>query len=166
MGVRTNQRNYIYLDIDGVLNGDAHLVRSRHHGDLEFIPNAIQNLRFLIKETNSLIFISSTWRGTSDMDLQKLVNTFNWYDLGQYIIGQTPIIRELNREDEIIYHMKRNNIPIERMIIIDDDDYDIKLKMNHRLVAIDKMKGFTFEDYQKGKKLLGSRKSIYKKDKE
>jgi hypothetical protein len=110
---------FIFLDIDGVMNHHNHMVRSRHHFSYEFCPVAVQNLREIIKRTGAYIILSSTWRkGMHVIDIRIL---FNHYDLGQYVIGATPVFHDQIRGNEIKDLLNRLDEPPESIVILDDD---------------------------------------------
>ena len=88
--------NYLFLDIDGVLNTgqysnylvDNGLCETDADGYL-FDPEAVKNLRYIIEKTDAKIIITSTWR--LDGDMQAL-----WYNrkLAGEVVGVTPTIQK------------------------------------------------------------------------
>jgi hypothetical protein len=108
----------IFLDIDGVFNHYGFIERSRVHHNMAFCPIAVQNVREVIKRTGAKIVVSSTWRrGSSVAELREL---FNYYDLGAYVIGKTPVIEDVIRGIEIQKYLDDHK-PVESFVIIDDD---------------------------------------------
>jgi histidinol phosphatase-like enzyme len=75
--------NVIFLDFDGVLNHQLWYKRRMDEVDTEsivskypfyeFDPESIKRLNRIVKETNSKIVVSSSWRiGQTPLSLQKL----------------------------------------------------------------------------------------------
>ena len=65
---------YLFLDIDGVLNTGRHSNYLVDNGLSEtdadgylFDPKAVENLEYIIEETDAKIIITSTWRLDGDM---------------------------------------------------------------------------------------------------
>lgn len=66
--------NYLFLDIDGVLNTGRYSNYLVENGLCEtdadgylFDPEAVQNLEYIIEATDAKIVITSTWRLDGDM---------------------------------------------------------------------------------------------------
>ena len=73
--------NIVFLDIDGVLNSKRKLIevynqtRKPHSGSsYPFDERCLENLKYLIEETNSKIVITSTWRKYED-NMNLFINT-------------------------------------------------------------------------------------------
>ena len=63
----------IFLDIDGVLNSEESVVKNSHLGNYRDLPSdpMINNLNYILDNTNAKIVVSSTWRrlfGKTGMD--------------------------------------------------------------------------------------------------
>jgi hypothetical protein len=107
--------NIIFLDI-GVLNSTLYhesiehvIPQTREESDLQDLdPKAIGFLNDLIKNTDSKVVITSTWRRThSDVKLQELFVKKGF--LGE-IIDHTPILGEFTvRGNEILTWIKMRN---------------------------------------------------------
>lgn len=145
----------IFLDIDGVLNNQIHLVPSNKHEDLEFDPSAIMNLKLVLTETKAKIVISSTWRlGRSIDELNEL---FKHYEINDVIIGKTPVLErttygERGLEIQSWIDNNRDKYKIGSFIIIDDDN-----DMNHlidRLIYVDRYYGLREVDARKAIEML------------
>lgn len=61
--------NYIFLDVDGVLNNKKHYKKQHEKYGGEFVcenmpfnPRSLKNLNKIVKKTNSKVVISSSWR--------------------------------------------------------------------------------------------------------
>lgn len=101
--------NYIFLDIDGVLNcQDAYKSGHCEYGDLEvngkkdryetFCPKSKALLNKLIQQTNAKIVISSTWR-MSGMDFIQAV--WKAEQMEGEVVGLTPKFDTYCRKDYI-----------------------------------------------------------------
>lgn len=126
----------IFLDIDGVMNHIDHKEKSRFHHGYSFCPNAVQNLKRIIKETDAYIVISSSWRGYHSKNTlaRKL---FTAYGLRHRVIGRTPRIKrkafeKVYRWAEIKLFLDRYKKPVESFVVLDDDN-DM-LELTNRLV--------------------------------
>ena len=150
---------YLFLDIDGVLNTGRHSNYLVDNGLSEtdadgylFDPKAVENLEYIIEETDAKIIITSTWR--LDGDMQALWRN---RDLAGEVIGVTPkfdrrvfrstkfisiefAIRGMEVEEWI-----NNNatIPYKYAILDDEDDY--LPSQSDYLVLTDPMTGITKE---------------------
>lgn len=109
----------IFLDIDGVLN----LCYPAHdqYGQI-FHPHFVDNLKYIIEETNAKIVISSTWRFSS---LQNMLDMWKDRNLPGEVIGITPNFTmkyntTLCRGKEIDAYLSQNK-DIEKYVILDDD---------------------------------------------
>lgn len=90
----SNNKRYLFLDLDGVLNTGKHSNFIEEHGLIEFDengsvfdPDAIENLRYIIEATHADIVLTSTWRYDGFQKMHKL-----WKDrrLPGDLIGITP----------------------------------------------------------------------------
>ena len=90
--------NIIFLDVDGVLNSINKLVevynktKKSHSGyAYPFDETCLINLQRLVKETNSKLVVTSTWRRDEE-GRQILLNVLRDYELDKEVIGYTPIL--------------------------------------------------------------------------
>jgi len=149
--------NYLFLDIDGVLNTGRYsdyliengLCETDAYGYL-FDPEAVQNLERIIEATDAKVVITSTWR--LDGDMQALWRN---RDLAGEVIGVTPTIQKEKAIGKInIYYGHRgmeveawledNAIAPYKYAILDDEDDYLETQSNH-LVLTDPMTGITKE---------------------
>jgi len=86
--------NYLFLDIDGVLNTGRYSAHFAENGLYEtdadgylFAPEAVQYLEYIMEATEAKIIITSTWR--LDGDMQALWRN---RDMAGEVIGTTPSI--------------------------------------------------------------------------
>lgn len=147
----------IFLDIDGVMNHIHHKEKSRFHQGYSFCPNAVKNLKRIIKETDAYIVVSSSWRGNHSTKVlaRKL---FTCYGLSHRIVGRTPKLKKdhierVYRGEEIRLFLARFNKPVESFIILDDDN-DM-LELTDRLVRTSPFNyGLTLEKTNEAIELL------------
>jgi hypothetical protein len=125
----------IFLDIDGVLNSSEFfresyaIYQDKNYDDLMYQLDelAIIALKKLFDEL-SIIFnvkfvLSSTWRKyhrTYDRINTVLYN----YKIIDYVLPKTGDSKSGHRGKEIIEYCKNNNIPLDKLIVIDDDFVD------------------------------------------
>ena len=126
----------IFLDIDGVLNV---IPQGRDKYGMIFHPEFIENLRYIIEQTDAKLVISSSWRIDG-------IDTFNsMWEYRNYpgeIIGITPFSYfnedlesdpdiEICRGHEIKYWLDNTNNNIESYVILDDDDDMLNSQLNN-----------------------------------
>ena len=149
--------NYLFLDIDGVLNTgqysnylvDNGLCETDADGYL-FDPEAVKNLRYIIEKTDAKIIITSTWR--LDGDMQAL-----WYNrkLAGKVVGVTPTIQKEkgigqikiwygHKGMEVEEWLSANAIAPYKYTILDDEDDYLENQSDH-LILTDPMTGITKE---------------------
>jgi hypothetical protein len=124
--------NIIFLDIDGVLNTEKHIVhqvdnmgRNGYEAQFNFDPVAMSNLREIAIKSNAKIVISSTWRTSkdykNDMYWNAILDNFARFHIPVEIIGVTPILHS-ERGDEIRAWLDINkNLGVDNFVILDDD---------------------------------------------
>jgi hypothetical protein len=161
----------IFLDVDGVLNSVKTVWDNE---SLE--TDLIHNLSDIVKETGAKIILTSSWR-MSPSALSHLMDALMWFDLsisgctqeGVYMRdfehtrfeGITPTRRYLDsdvftydRGAEIAMWLLQHDFDVEKFVILDDDDIDIKNWFPNELVKTDFMKGLTEDDAAKAINLL------------
>lgn len=140
----------IFLDVDGVLNGETKLIYflqsiSKYTNDrirkwlLEWDIFGTQwlyvfYLWIIVRCTNAKIVMSSSWRGGLDHSYEwliknqpdsrwkKLWDKFKFFHLD--IIDRTPHLNGSHRGKEISSWI--NNHSVDKFIILDDESFDIK----------------------------------------
>ena len=123
--------NIIFLDIDGVLNNkDTFIVQEEHFlktGEslVEIEPIMISRLAKIVKETDSQIVLSSSWRYGWDPEYEKcsshckkLISSLDEY--GLRIFDKTPVIKNGLRQDEIRCWLARH-ADVDNFVILDDE---------------------------------------------
>ena len=148
--------NYLFFDIDGVLNTGRysnHLVDNglcETDADGYLFPEAVKNLQYIIEETDAKIIITSTWR--LDGDMQALWRN---RDLAGEVIGVTPTIQKEKAIGKIKIWYGHRGIEVEEWLsanatapykyaILDDEDDYLPSQSDH-LVLADPMTGITKE---------------------
>ena len=122
--------NYIFLDVDGVLNNINHYKKQhKKYGgrffcqNMPFNPRSLKNLRRIAKKTNSSIILTSSWRNSHDA---MVVLEARLAEYGLKILSKTEYL-EGKRGIEIVKWIEKEKIDAieDRFIIIDDEMYDI-----------------------------------------
>lgn len=150
--------NYIFLDVDGVLNDERHIEEcyeknggypmSMNH--VPFDPSALTNLMNLVQYIRKRgdvpkIILSSTWR-LHEIDMEIVSARIAEY--GLRLEGRTPYIHS-NRGEEIESFLSSENITEDySFVILDDDSFDIKTKYPDRLVLVNRIVGLLESDVQ------------------
>lgn len=144
--------NYLFLDIDGVLNSNSHILNwynerggyslenkklfakeFKNSTKLVFI-DLIEILNEFLIETNINVVLSSTWRLLEQYNtLEKIKNEFTKMKIyTNNFIGLTPDRRRFSnfrdgsrgpRAIEILEWLEKNNISKNSKILIFDDDF-------------------------------------------
>ena len=126
------QTRVIFLDVDGVLN--SRMSREAAESDVP-PPEIMENLKFLVDNTQCKVILSSTWR-LVDHKRHQLENLFLQYGLS--VNGATPDLEKVakgDRVDEILLWLEMRAAKSEHVhawIAIDDMDL---LRMNPRLTS-------------------------------
>ena len=158
--------NYLFLDIDGILNTGRYsnylAVNGLYETDADgylFDPEAVQNLEYIIEATDAKIIITSTWR--LDGDMQALWRNRN---IAGEVIGITPtLLREKaigkiniyygHRGMEVEAWLEDNAIAPYKYAILDDEDDYLPHQAEH-LILTDPMTGITEDVAEKVISLL------------
>lgn len=128
----------IFLDIDGVLNNDAHWknIVKNNKPYTQVSQKLLDKLLLIIEETGAKLVISSSWRGfqlretIEDFETCKSKNELK--QITKYIVGITPHSHERirgneikwfieNQDDCLYYKLVNEKLDIEDYVIIDDD---------------------------------------------
>lgn len=153
------KHNIIFLDIDGVLNSIQSITKNyeiwkkdkRKRKNTDFpTKEYIDRLLKLIKETNSLIVLSSCWRLSKNIkqEFKKMGIPLNLY------IGNTPYLCGSIRGTEIKRWIKNNwNNELYENFVILDDDSDMG-DLSDYLVKTENKYGLQDFHIEKAKKIL------------
>jgi hypothetical protein len=109
------ERRIIFLDIDGVLN----CKQTPNPRKLPYVvdPILLARLKDLVQRTGAEVVLSSTWR----YDPAGLFSAKYW---GIPFCDVTPDMPDRPRSQEILGSL-RNNAPVSRFIVIDDEDDEL-----------------------------------------
>jgi hypothetical protein len=130
--------NYIFTDIDGVLN-----TISKSNSGRSFCPLSAQLYDDLCQEFNLKPVITSTWR--TKLSIKDLQRVFLYEGIITDIYDFTPIIPSEGRGGEIENWLKDN--PCDNYIILDDNTRDIESYGLKNIVKCRGWLGFTKEEY-------------------
>jgi len=138
--------NYIFLDIDGVLNSQDYVL-SHIDEDIRIDKSKVALLAKLVKKYNARIILSSSWRirfedngeiSGSNSDAAILLKTlFNQYNITIYSKTKNGIgnngkniwyFDQGQRADEIKDYINTNLTKNDNYIVFDDDDFGGTLK--------------------------------------
>lgn len=159
-GSSEHRKLTVFVDIDGVLNTEAHVQRqireTSSSSKRNWCPVAMAHLKLVVEYYNGQIVVSSTWR--HDHSLRQLKALFEENGLpGDYVAGVTPSLKYENsgnvtRSDEIRRWIRDNLNPTEipRYVILDDMDERLS-QFGERFIHCDPMVGFA--DKEKVKKV-------------
>ena len=164
--------NYIFLDVDGVLNNQKHYSKQHRRykaryfcEDMPFNPRSLRNLYKIVKKFDAKIILTSSWRH-SDNALTVLKSRLAEYGLKIY--GMTTDDPHHSRGMEILNYVhehieieefyadnEKHYLPADsNFIIIDDEVNDIKYHFgDYYIIKTDQRKGLTY---------LKTREAIYK----
>jgi hypothetical protein len=146
----------IFLDIDGVLNGNQYLDISGSglldFGSHRLNPDNIARLNTLVSKTGADIVISSSWR--IRCSLFDILAWFKERGFTSHIFSATPRIYTPNRVrgDEIKAWLQTRDEKVESFVILDDAD-DMAELVPH-LVQTDNEVGLTDANVEAATKIL------------
>lgn len=111
--------NYIFLDIDGVLN-----TKASWRIPYSMNPQLIKRLGEIIKETGAKIILTSSWKTGFEKDMENCTPQIKalrlkMQDFGYDIYDKCPELKNRTRDKEIERYLYFN--PAEKYIILDDD---------------------------------------------
>lgn len=156
--------NYLFLDIDGVLNTGRYsdylvengLCETDEDGYL-FDPEAVDWLQYIIEKTEAKVVITSTWRLDGDMQV-----LWRNRELAGEVVGVTPTLPREKAIGKIKIFYAYRGMEIEAWLqdhasepynyaILDDEDDYLETQAEH-LVLTDPMTGITVDV---AKKVIG-----------
>lgn len=141
----------IFLDIDGVLNNQNHIIQLHKQllgeaqylqllkdlGEIPFDYRSCKLLQELIKETDAKVILSSTWRIS-----YRLIKGIEKY-AGIEITDITPRLNDI-RGKEIQQYLNEHNEIINYVIL--DDDSDMLDSQQEHFVRVNPKVGFTIKE--------------------
>lgn len=145
--------NYIFLDVDGVLNNEKYTKKCYNKNghkpffcqNVPFNPKCLKRLAKIVKKTNSNIVLSSTWRLDN---ISKIVLNTRLAEYGLKIENFTDVYNHI-RGLEIKKWLKDNKFDwnIDNFIVIDDEIDDI---INHidenKIIKVNPYYGLSWEN--------------------
>lgn len=159
-----DEKKYLFVDVDGVLNNETYNKLWRNHGldryyrffqSSDVDPHNIVVLKELVTlylpEIN--IIISSDWR-YNEASLNELKKVFEQFEVPLWV-DITPLssrFDRFSREKEILQYMREHNIEKEQIAILDDIDFFDEL--SDRFVKTDYRDGLTHKDKDKVARLF------------
>lgn len=156
-------KKYIFLDVDGVLNGNHSISK------YQLFPNYLNNLKILVNETKAMIVLSSSWRNFFHKENDKLVANFpnkrgdlllkELSKLNLEIFDTTKLGYSTSTRGEEIQEWLDINAPKNYKYIILDDDNDMLEEQLNNFIQT-KFDGLSINDEGLNDKIL--KKSIIK----
>ena len=153
------QTNYIFLDVDGVLN--RYGVRYNDH-DEELDDYLISHLQKLVKDTNAVLILSSAWRDGWKENSSEEENPQNepYFDrlvekLAEHEMTLSDRLGKIqwHREDAIREYLEQHP-EVQNFVIL--DDWNDMGEYTDRLILTNPREGLTEADVEKAKRLLGA----------
>ena len=148
--------NIIFLDVDGVLNSLKHLKEEyqrnkRPYSGFEypFDSDCLNNLKYLVDETNAYLVITSTWRKL-DIGKSILLNELKKYGLDERVIGYTDVLNT-KRGEEVKAYLSKLKDKVNFIILDDDSDFE---DLEEYLINTDFKNGLTLDNTMEGIKKL------------
>ena len=150
----------IFLDVDGVLNSD---ITSEKYGfggwfqetdpcthmNVLWGQDLVDNLKYIVEQTDAKIVISSTWRLSHSLDkFKEMFTIYGWTDVP--IIDKTKSLK--NRGLEVNEWLSRHK-DVESFVILDDNNWFLT-EQQTMFVQTNLERGLTKEDAEKAIKIL------------
>ena len=111
--------NYIFLDIDGVLNNFGTII-AYGNPSRYFDPVSVRLIERLADQGSASIVVSSSWRtGDTERLRKELLQRTRSKALVGWIVDETPDISGARRGEEIQVWLDHH--PVQRYVIVDDD---------------------------------------------
>ena len=156
--------NYIFLDVDGVLNSHNHQLEMfyingylREKFDVPFDWNALENFNKLVVETDSNIVLSSTWR-LYERGEKLIREILRFYNIEDRLIGRTTNMPYQSRSREILDYLYR--YPCDHLVVLDDDYYTSLMDYS---VWVNARTGLDEVDVEKAKKILKKENTLIRR---
>lgn len=153
-------KKIIFLDVDGVIN----TINQDFNNGIPFDINALNNLKFLVDQTDSYIVITSEYRHNIKQ-LRQVYDALDSVGLGQRLIGKTKRIETKNgnatyadRGLEIENYLSSNDC--DNFVIIDDIKWDLE-RFEDKLIWTHCDKGLTEDDVYLAVNILNN-KSLHR----
>lgn len=160
-------KQYIFLDIDGVLNTPDDWIQAKYLPSTFNPTNATTNimnqtkvalLKFLVETTYAQIVLTSTWR-LLDNGYQETIDKMvlcGWEDAGDWFIDETGISYHRDRDTEVLEWLEINDPYTSKFVILDDiSPAHWHPNLQKHLVHVDNTIGLRIQDIEKAVRILG-----------
>lgn len=162
----------IFLDIDGVLNveNDLLLRIKRNQPTIDkyghlFCPSAVEYLKYLIKEFDAKIVISSSWRWNGIKEMKNLWKdrnlpgevidvTYSWTSTNIEEQNKLRPLGSMNRGQEIELYLDTH--PEVYNYVIFDDDSDMTERTFPHFIKCNPLYGITCKQYYEAHAILSA----------
>ena len=150
----------IFLDIDGVLNGDLFVPAEDNTGIL-IDDTRLELIKHIVDETDAEIVLSSSWKGhwgKSDAECDDTGRDINriFAEKGLSIFDKTPKYHN-DRKQEIIGWLQEHP-DVSEFVVIDDNPFAEGVLRNHFVLTSHLRYGIDENDVKKAILILGSNK--------
>lgn len=146
--------NVIFLDVDGVIipyNKHSQKIHKYFDEDFAWSPRAIGLMNDLVRETESRIVLTSSYR--KKYDKEEISDRFKEEGLDFEVFDYTPAIKDTRRKDEIKEWL--NTHVVDDFVIIDDEEnHDILDYWPDNFVECNHKNGFDDNDYLRALDML------------
>lgn len=148
----------IFLDIDGVLNGNCYTPENNNAGVL--IDNArLKLIKQIVDATDAKLVLSSSWKEHWEIDTDKCDETgkemnSSFADEGLSIYDKTTT-HQGNRKKEIIEWMKTHS-DVKNFVVIDDSPFEEDDLKDHFVLTSQIRYGIDEDDVKKAIMILNS----------
>lgn len=163
----TNHMNYIFLDIDGVLNSEP-FMKMHIYDKVSIDESKIKLLSKIVKECDAKIILTSSRRITFTKNLKpkdnnrtakELIRLLNKYEIS--LFARTKIYDvdwdKALREEEIREYINKNLTKDDNYIILDDEDFHKALyNFENHFILINYQTGLTTNDVIHAIEILNS----------
>jgi hypothetical protein len=150
------QMKVLFLDFDGVLNGDAYVRRQGRFGVI-LDPEKLHLLKTIVAATGARIVLSTSWREHWEKDLAKcdstgaLINSI-FSKHGLQIWDKTPQLRT-KRETQIKSWLDRHP-EVKNFVVLDDSLLSADYLNGHFIKTSNYFDGLDETDVQKAMDIL------------
>ncbi len=127
----------IFLDVDGVLNSFAGLVKRGGQSIMGIYQEHEEVLDWVLRHTDAKLVISSTWRLGYNLDQFQSSELFSYGLIANSVIDITPRLSGSFRGLEIDQWLKKNQetLGVDDFVILDDDS-DMHPHMDHLIQTV------------------------------
>lgn len=169
--------NYIFLDVDGVLNSE-NFIKEHLDDDVILDESKVELLEKLVKATNAKVVLSSSWRTffSPKMNVLTSIWTFEPYTRGKELkallekhgiklVGRTKVSRnrwgdiydEGLRGDEIEKYIKNHLNENDKFVVFDDEIFALEsslMRFGDSFIRTEWKEGLQEKDIEKALNIL------------